>query len=52
MAIKCGAIGKSNGSKSIKEHEQKGIPDAHLEEMVKNMKDEKTEKRGHENRCT
>jgi hypothetical protein len=42
VAIKGRAIGKGNGSKPIKECEHKSIPDAQLEEVVKDMEDEKS----------
>ena len=44
MAIEGSTIGKGNGSKTVEECEHKSIPDAQLEELVKDMEDEEGDK--------
>jgi hypothetical protein len=46
MAIERRAVGECKGTKSEKQGKEKGADDAHLEEIVKHMKDEDTEESG------
>lgn len=48
MAIESRAVGKGKGPKPKEQSKEKGVDNAHLEEMVKHMKDEDAEESGKE----